>query len=135
MSVFVFSLEQMYLNLKNGSDFFILYFILILFFVLEKIRKLITMNYRNILDEMQTPLARETLSKCNGNVNEIKEVLCDGCKSRRERMNIFLRFILHDDHNVVEFAKVLRKNGLKELLSSKGRRQRENMSDQGIGNI
>lgn len=122
----------MYLNFKNGSDFvFIFYFN----FVLENIRKLITMNYRNILDEMQTQFARETLSKCNGNVNEIREILYDGCKSRRERMNTFLRFILHDDHNVVEFAKELRKNGLKELLSYKGRRQRENMSDQGIGNI
>lgn len=93
------------------------------------------MNYKNILNEMQTPFARETLSKCNGNVNEIREILFDKCKSRRERMNTFLRFILHDDHNVVQFAEVLRKTGLKELLSSKGKRQKENMSDQGIGNI
>lgn len=77
------------------------------------------MNYKNILNEMQTPFARETLSKCNGNVNEIREILFDKCKSRRERMNTFLRFILHDDHNVVQFAKVLRKTGLKDCFQVK----------------
>lgn len=66
-------------------------------------------------------LVREILLKCNGNVNEIKEVFCDGCKSCREWMNIFFWFIFYDDYNVVEFVKVLRKNGLKELFLSKGR--------------
>lgn len=44
---------------------------------------------------------REILLKCNGNVNEIREIFFDKCKSCREWMNIFLWFIFYDDYNVV----------------------------------
>lgn len=84
---------------------------------------------------MQTPLATETLSKCVGDVNDTREKIHEGCKSRRERMGNFLRFILHYDHNVIEFEKVLRGNGLAELLSCEESVQRKDISVGGIGNF
>lgn len=83
---------------------------------------------------MQISLAKETLSKCVGDVNEIRKKIYEGGKSRKERMNNFLRLIIHDDCNVIEFAKVLRENGLEKLLACKGSIQRRHNSAQDIGN-
>lgn len=103
--------------------------------IVENIRKSIVLNYKNILDEMQLSLAKETLSKCVGDVNEIRQKIYEGGKSRKERMNNFLRLIIHNDFHVIEFAKVLRDNGLEELLSYEESVQRRHTSAQGIGNI
>ncbi|XP_061164251.1 uncharacterized protein LOC133173280 [Saccostrea echinata] len=82
----------------------------------ENIRKVITSNYKNILDEMQIPLARETLSKCIGDVDTVQEKILPKNGKRRQRMNHFLQFILKEDHNVIQFEKMLRNNGLEDLL-------------------
>lgn len=83
---------------------------------------------------MQISLAKETISKCVGDVNEMRKKIYEGGKSRRERMNNFLRLIIHDDYNVIEFAKVLKGNGLEELLACEESIQRKNISPQDIGN-
>lgn len=83
---------------------------------------------------MQISLAKETISKCVGDVNEMRKKIYEGGKSRRERMNNFLRLIIHDDYNVIEFAKVLKENGLEELLACEESIQRKNISPQDIGN-
>lgn len=83
---------------------------------------------------MQISLAKETLSKCVGDVNEMRKKIYEGGKSRRERMNNFLRLIIHDDYNVIKFAKVLRENGLEELLACEANIQRKHISAQDIGN-
>lgn len=83
---------------------------------------------------MQISLAKETLSKCIGDVNEMRKKIYEGGKSRRERMNNFLRLIIHDDYNVIKFAKVLRENGLDELLACEESIQRKHISAQDIGN-
>lgn len=83
---------------------------------------------------MQISLAKETLSKCVGDVNEIRKKIYEGGKSRKERMNNFLRLIIHNDFHVIEFAKVLRDNGLKELLTYTESIQRKHTSGQDIGN-
>lgn len=106
----------------------------VLISIVENIRKSIVLNYKSILDEMQISLAKETLSKCVGDVNEIRKKIYEGGKSRKERMNNFLRLIIHDDYNVIEFAKVLRKNGLEELLTYEESIQRKHISAQDIGN-
>lgn len=79
---------------------------------------MITFNYKNILEEMQMTLVVETLSKCIGRVDDIKDKCLPKNGNRRQRMNRFLQFILQDDHNVIEFEKVLSNNGLKELLKN-----------------
>lgn len=79
---------------------------------------MITFNYKNILEEMQMTLVVETLSKCIGRVDDIKDQCLPKNGNRRQRMNRFLQFILQDDHNVIEFEKVLSNNGLKELLKN-----------------
>lgn len=83
---------------------------------------------------MQISLAKETLSKCIGDVNEMRKKIYEGGKSRRERMNNFLRLIIHDDYNVIKFAKVLRENRLDELLACEESIQRKHISAQDIGN-
>lgn len=88
----------------------------ILFCIAENIRGKITTNYRQILDEMQIKLARDTLSKCIGDVDGIMEKILPKNGNRRQRMSHFLQFILQDDYNVIEFEKVLKYNGLDKLL-------------------
>lgn len=83
---------------------------------------------------MQISLAKETISKCVGDVHEMRKKIYEGGKSRRERMNNFLRLIIHDDYNVIKFAKVLKENGLEELLACEESNQRTNISAQEIGN-
>lgn len=80
---------------------------------------MITSNYKNILEEMQMTLVKETLSKCTGSVDDINEKCLPRNGNRRQRMNRFLQFILQNDHNVIEFEKVLSNNGLRELLKNK----------------
>nr|XP_022306259.1 uncharacterized protein LOC111112774 isoform X3 [Crassostrea virginica] len=82
----------------------------------ENIRKMITSNYKCILDEMQLKLARETLSCCIGNVSQIKEDILPKNGSRRDRMNKFIQFILKDDFNVIMFEKMMRNNGIEKFL-------------------
>ncbi|XP_078324280.1 uncharacterized protein LOC111123198 isoform X2 [Crassostrea virginica] len=98
----------------------------------ENIRKMITSNYKNILDEMQITLARETLSKCIGDVKTIKENILPKNGKRQQRMSKFLQFILQEDHNVIEFEKMLRNNGLEELLKINEDSNREHLAPQDI---
>lgn len=65
---------------------------------------------------MQMRFANETLSKCIGDVELIREKILPKNGNRRQRMNDFLQFILQHDHNVIEFEGMLRNNGLEELL-------------------
>lgn len=65
---------------------------------------------------MQTTLARETLKKCIGDVDEIKEKLLPKNGNRKQRMSDFLQFILQYDDNVIEFKRMLKRNGLLDLL-------------------
>lgn len=78
---------------------------------------LILSNYKDILDEMQMVLAKETLSQCVGNINGIKRICSPRNGYRRQRMCSFLQFILQDDNNVLKFEKMLRDNGLESLLT------------------
>lgn len=61
-------------------------------------------------------LARETLTKCIGDVDEIKEKLLPKNGNRKQRMSDFLQFILQYDNNVIEFKRMLKRNGLQGLL-------------------
>lgn len=82
---------------------------------------------------MQMTLARETLSKCIGNTAIIREKIEPKNGNRKQRMCNFLRFILQDDHNVLEFGKMLRNNGLQELLESEEKVQEDFFANQDIG--
>lgn len=109
-------------------------FVTLFFFLnVDEIRKKITSNYENILNEMQMTLAKETLSKCCGNTGMIKEKILPKYGNRKQRMSEFLRFILQDDHNVLEFEKMLKRNGLYELLLSEESVPEDQISNQDIG--
>lgn len=84
---------------------------------------------------MQITLANETLAKCIGNVDGVKNKLSPKNSSRHQRMNAFLRFIMKDDHNVIEFARVLENNGLEELLRCKHDVHGRNIPVQDIGKL
>lgn len=107
----------------------------VFFLIVEDIRKCITSNYKNILDEMQTTLANETLSKCIGNVDHVRNKISQLNRSRQQRMNDFLRFVIQHDHNVIEFVRVLKNNGLEDLLRLNPDVHRENFPVQGIGKL
>lgn len=85
-------------------------------FIVDNIRKKINSNYKNILDEMQLRLARETLSKCIGDVDEIRKKISPASGTRRQRMNDFLQFILQHKKNLIELEKTLKHNGLKSVI-------------------
>lgn len=65
---------------------------------------------------MQLRLARETLSKCIGDVDEIREKILPASGTRRQRMDDFLQFILQHKENLIEFERILKTNGLKTIL-------------------
>lgn len=84
---------------------------------------------------MQMTLVKETLSQCIGDVDTIREKCLPRNGTRRQRMNNFLQFILQDDHNVVEFEKILRTNGLQKLLEVNKDVQEKQLPTPGIGMI
>lgn len=84
---------------------------------------------------MQVTLANETLSKCIGDVDPVRNKISQRNKSRRQRMHDFLRFIVKDDHNVIEFARVLKNNCLEDLLRCKHDIHREIIPVQDIGKL
>lgn len=81
-------------------------------------KKRISSNYAAILDEMQLTLARETLSKCIENVNEIKKKILPGNGNRKQRMSEFLQFILQHQAkaNPIELERALKNNGLRKVV-------------------
>lgn len=101
----------------------------------ENIRKVITSNYQHILNEMQMTLARETLSKCIGDVDSIRDKCLPRNGQRRQRMSQFLQFVLQDDHNVIEFEKVLKENGLDTLLQIDENIEGDHIATPNIGKI
>lgn len=82
---------------------------------------------------MQIKLARDTLSKCVGDVDGIMEKMLPKNGNRRQRMSHFIQFILQDDHNVIEFEKVLKHNGLQNLLIIEEKVQGDDMATKDIG--
>lgn len=91
---------------------------IMLFFIVEDIRRSIITNFKAVLNEMQITLAIETLSSCIGDVDAIREKLSPENGSRKQRMGRFLQSILQDDQNVIEFEKMLKRNGLDGLLKT-----------------
>lgn len=84
---------------------------------------------------MQITLANEILSMCIGNIDAVRNKISQMDKSRYQRMNDFLRFIVQDDHNVIEFAKVLKNNGLEDLLRSNHDVRVEDILVQDVGKL
>lgn len=105
------------------------------YFVAENIRKNIAYNFNGLLEEMQTTYAKETISNCIGNTDEITENILPRNGNRRQRMSNFLQFILKEDHNVIEFEKMLKQNGLEKLLEMKEKDQEQILSTQDIGRL
>lgn len=104
-------------------------------FILEDIREKIAYNFNRILEEMQITFARETLSNCIGDINGITQKILPSSGNRRQRMSNFLQFILKEDHNVIEFEKMLRNNGLEKLLKIDKNEQEEHVFSQNIGRL
>lgn len=84
---------------------------------------------------MQIKLARDTLSKCVGDVDGIMEKMLPKNGNRRQRMSHFIQFILQDDHNVIEFEEVLKHNGLDELLIIDEKVEGDDIATKDIGRI
>lgn len=82
---------------------------------------------------MQIKLARETLSKCIGDVDEIMGKVLPKNGNRKQRMGQFLQFLLQNDHNVIEFEKVLKHNGLENLLIIEEKVKGDDMATKDIG--
>ena len=85
---------------------------------------------------MQYTIARDTLSKCIGDVSAAMDAILQVDDKRRERMNKFMQFVLQEDYNVIAFEKVLVNFGLQELLDFKTSEVEKKDSEvtQGIGN-
>lgn len=84
--------------------------------IVDNIRKNMSSNYKNILDEMQLSLARETLSRCTGNVDDMWRKIAPENGSRTQRMCDVLQFIFQHKGNRIEFEKILKENGLKNVI-------------------
>lgn len=84
--------------------------------IVENIKKRISSNYKDVLDEMQLSLAKETLSKCTGDTDAIMKRIIPENGNRRQRMSEFLQFVLQDDSNIIEFEKMLKNNDLGNII-------------------
>lgn len=84
---------------------------------------------------MQMTFAKETLSNCIGDIDGIKQNILLRNGNRRQRMSNFLQFILKEDHNVIEFEKMLKHNGLEKLLEMSENDQEQLVSTQNIGRL
>lgn len=84
---------------------------------------------------MQFTFAREVLSRCIGDVDEMGKKILPKNGNRRERMSTFLQFILQEDYNVIEFENILKNNGLGDLLKMGETIQREHTPAQDIGRL
>lgn len=84
----------------------------------ENIRKRISSNYKDVLDEIELSLARETLSKCTGDIDAIMEKILPQNGNRRQRMSEFLHFVLQDDINLIEFERTLKRNNLENIIDT-----------------
>ena len=84
---------------------------------------------------MQITLARETLSTCIGDVASIQENIMPKHGNHKQRMHKFLQFILQEDHNVMQFEKMLQQNGLEELLNKTGSAQGNCAETKDIGKM
>lgn len=101
----------------------------------ENIREKIAYNFNRILEEMQMTFAKETLLYCIGDIDGITQTILPRNGNRRQRMSNFLQFILKEDHNVIEFEKMLKHNGLEKLLKIDENVQEELVSTQNIGRL
>lgn len=84
---------------------------------------------------MQMTFAKETLSNCIGDIDGIKQNILPRNGNRRQRISNFLQFILKEDHNVIEFEKMLKHNGLEKLLEMSENDQEQLVSTQNIGRL
>lgn len=103
------------------------------YLIAGNIREKIAFNFNKLLEEMQTTFALETLSNCIGDTVGIIENILPRNGNRKQRMSNFLQFILKEDHNVVEFEKMLKHNGLEKLLEMNENDQEQLVCTQNIG--
>lgn len=103
------------------------------YLIAGNIREKIAYNFNKLLEEMQTTFAIETLSNCIGDTVGIRENILPRNGNRKQRMSNFLQFILKEDHNVVEFEKMLKHNGLEKLLEMSENDQEQLVCTQNIG--
>lgn len=97
-----------------------------LYFFSEKLREILVPNYKNVVEEIETSIIKETLQKYVEihNINEeFRSFLPETGKSRQDRVYRFLTFILKNDEYVLELEKVFRQNNLEHLLEEKHRDQ------------
>lgn len=94
----------------------------------EKIRELIVPNFKNVVEEIETNIIKETLQKYVG-IHNIKEefssFLPETGKSRQDRVYRFLTFVLKNDEYVLELEKVFRQNNLEYLLEENIEKEKE----------
>lgn len=103
------------------------------YLIAGNIREKIAYNFNKLLEEMQTTFAIETLSNCIGDTVGITENILPRNGNLKQRMSNFLQFILKEDHNVVEFEKMLKHNGLEKLLEMSENDQEQLVCTQNIG--
>lgn len=103
------------------------------YLIAGNIREKIAYNFNKLLEEMQTTFALETLSNCIGDTVGIIENILPRNGNRKQRMSNFLQFILKEDHNVLEFEKMLKHNALEKLLEKSENDQEQLVCTQNIG--
>lgn len=94
----------------------------------EKIRELIVPNFKNVVEEIETNIIKETLQKYV-DIHNIKEefssFLPETGKSRQDRVYRFLTFVLKNDEYVLELEKVFQQNNLEHLLEENIEKEKE----------
>lgn len=83
----------------------------------EKVRLGLLSKFKNVAEESENTLIKETLRQCSKNEESISDFSDLGI-SRQERVLKFLMFIMKDDSNVLALKNVLEKRNLRELVET-----------------
>uniref|UniRef100_A0A8W8KS06 Uncharacterized protein n=1 Tax=Magallana gigas TaxID=29159 RepID=A0A8W8KS06_MAGGI len=83
----------------------------------EKVRLGLLSKFKNVVEESENTLIKETLRQCSKNEETISDFSDLGI-SRQERVLKFLMFIMKDDSNVLALKNVLEKRNLRELVET-----------------
>ena len=71
------------------------------------------------MDEIESPIITQTLNGCKNVTDSQKELLAPaGGRSRRVRVQEFLKMVLNNDEYLLEFERVMKYNGQQDLLKS-----------------
>lgn len=79
---------------------------------IDSLKNWVEENREIILEEMDADMIETTVNNMEDVPNEVKDSWSDGSKSRKDRLKIFLDFVLQKDDYLKALKKTMEENGI-----------------------